>query len=219
MFISSTLFLGLLIGCISLNKKTPRTPMLHCPTGYNEITLSPSNWTVEYSGYGNVEFTSEQEIDVTPRPARTPQSTHASLVLSKLNLPNNFDVLVEYKNNRALRKNTPNPWEVFWLFFQYQKQDNNSKITNYIVAKTNGVELGKAFGETGQEFIKTVEKPHATFNEWHLLRLNKTDSELLIELDGQKAMGSSSQGLFQHQGRLGLYSEDAAVTIRKVCLN
>ncbi len=185
--------------------------------------MNSQNWTVAYSGYGKIEFDHKtNEILIAPQQARTPQSTHASLVLSNQHVTNNFDVIVEYKNNEPLRTTAPNPWEVFWLFFQYQKGVGPHKTTNYAVAKPNGIELGKAFDEVGQSFLKTVDHPIASFNQWHQLRIKRSGEKLTLYFDNKKIFDwddkNAKEKLYDHQGPLGLYSEDASVTIRKVCL-
>lgn len=197
--------------------------MVSCPQDMKEVPLTKHHWLTEYLGYGNVDYLKSNEIFMSPKRARTPQSTHATLVLSNFTLAENFDLIVEYKNNQALREQTPNPWEVFWLFFQYQKATERQKLTNYVVAKPNGIELGKAFDEEGQEFLKTASSPTASFNEWHQLRVKRENSVVTIYFDEKKALewkpSDTEQQLFNHEGYVGLYSEDASVTIRKFCAN
>ncbi len=188
-----------------------------------ELPMTAQHWNVEYSGYGKVEFDAKtNQIEIAPKEARTPQSTHATLILSKQILTNTFDLIVEYKNNKALRAGPPNPWEVFWLFFQYQKVHGSNKRTNYVIAKPNGIELGKAFDEVGQSFLKTADYPVASYNQWHQLRIKRNATQLTLYFDNKKVFewqeSNDQEKLFDHLGVIGLYSEDASVTIRKTCL-
>ena len=218
-FITIFLFSLVSLNCSSLTTQSLVSPMEACPKDFKEIALSPQLWQTEYSGYGHVEFSpSINEILMSPKPARSPQSTHASLVLSKFSLPNDFELIVEYKNNQALRSVNPNTWEVFWLFFQYRKEQDGTKSTNYVIAKPNGMELGKAYGEVEQVYVKTVDSPKATFNQWHQLRIKKHQQALKVLFDQQQAFDTNMQDLFTHEGFIGLYSEDASVTIRKFCI-
>lgn len=215
-------FLLLLTGCAILGDKKTDPRLYHCPYPMREIPLSSQHWNVEYSGFGKIEFDHKtNEILIAPQEARTPQSTHASLVLSKQILTNYFDLIVEYKNNEPLRKTMPNPWEVFWLFFQYQKV-GGQKRTNYAVAKPNGMELGKAFDEVGQTFLKTTDYPKTSFNQWHQLRIKRMGPQLILYFDNKKIFAwqasPDQDRLYDHHGPIGLYSEDASVTIRKLCL-
>lgn len=227
MVISTLIAFTSFVSCSSLNKSNPHQPLVECPSGTKNIPLSQLNWGVEYSGYGSIEFSQKtNEIFMSPRAARGPQSTHASLIPSKFILNQDYDLFVEYKNNKPLRAESPNPWEVFWLFFQYQKSEGRSKLTNYLMAKPNGIEMGKAFDEDGQTFIKTVDHPKASFNQWHLLRIKKQKDEISVYFDQQKVFdwkapedSNDQTSLFTHQGQIGLYSEDASVVIRRVCVD
>ena len=192
-----------------------------CPGGLKPIALSSLYWTEAYDGYGKITF-SGGILHLEPRRARSPQSTHASLVLSKAILPSEkFDILIEYKNSEALRRESPNPWELLWVFFQYQPAGGLEKTTNYVIAKTNGLEIGKAFGEIGQTFLKTDESSRAGFEKWHTLRIQRDGGNLRVQLDAHPPLlwkDSDSTRLYNQQGGIGLYTEDARVSVRKVCV-
>lgn len=197
-----------------------------CPDGMKLVPLNPENWTSAYTGYGEISF-NDGVAQLAPRAARSPQSTHASLALSKLELPaDDFKLQVEYRNIQALRAGPPNPWELLWIFFQYRNGSPNGKTTNYVVAKTNGLEIGKAFGEVDQVFLKTTEAPRANFRDWHLLSIERAGNQLRIQLNAEPAMiwneesiSSSASRLFHQKGQIGLYTEDARVSVRKVCVS
>ena len=190
-----------------------------CPQGLNDIPLTVENWKTEYSGYGKVIY-QDNKIFMAPKEARIPQNTHASLVLSKFKvLSDNFEIVVDYKNVTSLRKVKPNTWEVFWLFFNYVPGADNVKTANYVVAKPNGIELGRAAKLTEQAFIKTAEEPRATFNEWHRLKVHKAGGALKVYFDEVFVFETSEDQLFTAHGKIGLYTEDASVVIKRVCLN
>lgn len=196
-----------------------------CPEGTTEIPLNQQNWKTEYEGFGRVSY-EDGKIRMEPKSARTPQSTHASLVLSNLILPaGDFDLFVQYKNELALRATPPNPWELFWILFQYQQGPEQTKVTNYIIAKPNGMELGRASGLVDQRFLKTSDEPRAQFNKWHTLQLVRKGPVLTVIFDGKKVFDwndlespDENLRLFNQTGRIGLYSEDARVVVKRVCV-
>ena len=192
-----------------------------CPAGYQEIPLTNEYWKTEYDGYGQVVYQPEpQMISMAPQAARNPASTHASLVLSKFDIDSdNFDLLVEYKNVAALREENPNPWEVFWLFFNYVPAVEGQKTTNYVLAKPNGFELGRASQSVDQVFVKTSEEVKASFNEWHTTRVQMQDGVGKFYFNEKYVFDAASSALYTAKGKIGLYTEDASVIVKKVCLN
>lgn len=192
-----------------------------CPAGYKEIPLTTEYWKTEYDGYGQVVYQPEpQMISMAPQAARNPASTHASLVLSKFDLDSdNFDLLVEYKNVVALREENPNPWEVFWLFFNYVPGVAGNKTTNYVMAKPNGFELGTASQLVDQVFVRTSEEAKASFNEWHTMRVQMQDGIGKFYFNEKFVFDAASSALYTAKGKLGLYTEDASVIVKRVCVN
>lgn len=192
-----------------------------CPDGFKNIPLTAEYWKTEYDGYGAVTYQTDQNlISMAPQAARSPANTHASLVLSKFNIESdNFDLIVEYKNVAALREENPNPWEVFWLFFNYLPGADGTKTTNYVVPKPNGFELGRASQLVDQQFIKTSEDGKAVFNEWHKLRVQVSSGLSKFYFNERYIFDTPSSALFTSKGKVGLYTEDAAVEVKRVCLN
>ena len=157
--IASLLPVSALLGCGSIVFAQNRYD--ECPEGTVESMLDQKQWNVAYTGYGRVDFEvkdGKKAVNMEPALARSPQSTHASLVLSKFKLPaDSFDLHIQFMNDKPVRgPAAANPWETFWLMFQYQPQAKGQKTTNYIAAKPNGIELGTAFGDVGQTFLRTV---------------------------------------------------------------
>ena len=190
-----------------------------CPVGFTDVSLSKKNWKIEYKSDGRIDFYSDQ-IFMAPKPVHLPQHTLSTLVLSKFDIvSDNFEIIVDYKNLAALRKHNPNPWEVFWLLFNYVPGAGDVKTANYVVAKTNGIEMGRAAKIIDQTYIKTADYPKATFDEWHRLRVHKIDDALKIYFNDEFVFAIPVNQLFTAPGKIGLYSEDASVVVKRVCLN
>lgn len=188
----------------------------------SSVPLTPSYWEVVYNGNGRVEFDRQRkELVLIPKVPETPQQTFAALVVLKklkIKLLQDFVVRIEVSNERQLRALAPNDWEVFWFFGNYRKSEAGTKEANYFILKPNsGAELGIAFDEVGQKFLKT--------DTSSLLKLPARDELILIKrgtsfrayrnqilvLDYKE--GDSEHKLYPHAGTFGLYSEDAQVRI------
>ena len=173
------------------------------------VPLNNQNFQSQYNGFG--EVTIQDKIILNPKISVKKEETHAALVLYKKPLEN-FKVRIKYRV-KPLRTD-PNPWEVFWIFFNYQ--DKQKKETNYFIFKTNGIELGKAWGEVEQSFIKTKDYPKLDYNKIYTLSLIKNEKYIEVFIDGNKVLFSDKKAidqLFSHKGQLGLDSEDAFVEI------
>ncbi|HLD43900.1 MAG TPA: hypothetical protein VJC18_00575, partial [bacterium] len=122
---------------------------------------------------------------------------------------------------QQLRTDTePYPWEVFWVFFNYDSEDHQNIRTNYFIFKTNGIELGRFESPDQQTFLATDDEPLVvvgTPNEWVL---EKTGQLLSITIDGVLVMtyngGVENEALFDHAGSIGLYTEDAQAHVTAI---
>lgn len=180
------------------------------------FAMQPAQWKTEYDGQGQVKFEA-RGLRLRPQAALLPTETHAALVLSRAAKDTRyFEVEVRFTNVASLRTVNPQPWEVFWLLFNYQPQ-GNEKETNYIVLKTNGVEIGRAFGKLGQKILRTWEFPRTSFGTSQKLKVRRMGTRILIEVnDNAKLVYDFSQDEEQplnQSGTIGLYSEDAEVLI------
>lgn len=206
---------------VELSKDKDEDKAQVCPEGYKDISLTKANWEMEFDGYGKVIFNeAENTVYMEPKKALSPRVTHASLVLSKFNIESeNFDIIVDYKNEAALRLTHPNPWEVFWLYFNYVPSGvNHAKTANYAIAKPNGFEVGRAARVWDQVYVKTTDPVTATFKEWHRLRVHQQNGVAKFYFNGAYVFEVPTSVLFTAHGKIGLYCEDAAVMIRRVCL-
>ncbi len=183
------------------------------------LTLQPSQWTTLYSGQGEVHFT-PKGLSLKPAAAQTPEQTHAALVLSQIQNARYFDLEIVFQNVQPLRQGNPQPWEVFWLFFNYQTDHQNQKKTNYLILKPNGLELGRATQEVHQDILKTWPQPISRFGQDHHLRLQRWSTKLIITLDQQPEVTyefvKDAEKPFDQQGHIGLYCEDAEVLVKSV---
>jgi hypothetical protein len=181
------------------------------------IDLGRKNWKVEYEGFGQINF--NNGINLQPRSVASaaPEQTHSALALSN-ELYKNFALKIKYKNVSTLRKPASNSWEVFWLMFNY-RSDQDHKKTNYFIFKPNGIELGKAYGKVDQQFLSTDEFPKSEIGKEYELSLFKQGQNVQVFINGKSALdfkGDSKNSLFDENGHIGLYTEDAQVQISKL---
>lgn len=199
------------------------------------VPLNETYWDLEYSGGGVVQYSASQELPglvLLPKKPLYPGETYAALVLSNKRLmkpPKDFIFEVEVVNQQQLRELTPNPWEVFWFFFNYRVGVDGKKEANYFIPKfEKGIELGKAYGEVGQTFLKTSSSPSTELTVPEIYTFIKKGQSFKVFKNRKRIM--SFQGhvstenettpqdsfLFDHAGQFGLYTEDALVKIISV---
>lgn len=149
----------------------------------------------------------------TPKSA---QETFSDLViLQRLHPTTNFQIHLEFKVLKQYRTSA-NPWESFWIFWSYNKDSLNLKYTNYVIFKSNGLEIGKAYKEISQDFIYTDTNTTIELEKWHSVDLEFANDELSIQLDDKKIRIEKNKILqcYRLPGRIGLYTEDARVLIK-----
>lgn len=190
------------------------------------IALTQANWDFEdygYSGYGSITFASDG-ITLSPKAATSSGETHAALILAKATQQTpvkDFTLSVELITETQLRTGSPaNPWEVAWIFFNYLPVSGN-KETNYFILKTNGIELGKAFESSGQDFLFTEGTPQLSLNTPYTISITKNGQDLTIKVNGETVLsGSTWTGpLYDVPGWIGIYTEDATVKVLSVSLS
>lgn len=139
------------------------------------------------------------------------------IVLPDLHPTYPFEIRLQFKVDRQYRGVSANPWESFWLFWSYNLDGAGRKKTNYIVFKTNGLEIGKASGITTQEFVWTDSQPKIVVGEWNDLLLSQGETQLEVKLNDRfvNLEGLELKKLYRHPGRIALYAEDAKVIVRK----
>ena len=186
-------------------------------------------WQTVYDGFGQILFEPGGGIVLVPKSAGSPDLTHAALLLGReprYPLSRDLRVTVVVTNESQLRSGSPpNPWECFWLFFNSKFDDSGHIRANYFIFKTNGVELGRAFDHVQQAFLATRETPRMSLGERNTIQLTKIGQRVEVKIDGNPALEyvadpavglTSSQGLFDESGSIGLYTEDARVRVHSV---
>lgn len=130
------------------------------------IPLTSDNFISQYSGYGAISF---NPLQLSPKPPVKLNETHSALVLTQKQYQY-FKLQITFQVVKQLRSQ-PNPWEVLWVFFNYQK--TKLKNTNYFIFKTNGLEVGQAWGALSQHFIASTNTPTLKTKSSYLLTIIK----------------------------------------------
>lgn len=176
-----------------------------------------TGWHTEYDGYGSVVY-GEDRILLVPKVSTNPSETHAALALTDEIQPKDFRLTIVAETTEQLRTGSaPNPWEAFWVFFNYLPT-TAGKNTNYFVLKTNGAELGKATGATDQQFLSTVTLPSTTaVGTVNVFEVTKQGTHVVVKVNDAVLIDFTGP-VFDVPGHIGLYTEDAIVRIKSVDL-
>lgn len=179
-------------------------------------TPSPS-FDVIYDGYGRVEL--GPPILLSPKVSTHSLETHAALVTSRETYRGDYEATFRLTNLSQLRTNSsPNPWEVGWFVFGY-KPDRTFK---YVILKPEGygVELGEFLAADGQNFLYTSNRGAQTFpvGQTYDVRLRVENNVITLFVNGTERMRYrvSTRDRLSTDGKIGFYSEDAAVRIENV---
>lgn len=189
------------------------------------LSTTENDWDIVYDGFGGVLLDSVDGIILKPQASTELDETHAALVLSKKTLLyplRDFRLTIVATTNEQLRIPTPNPWEVFWIFFNYRGDRPDSKETNYFILKPNGIELGKAYGAIDQAFLSTLPSPQLVVGEANTFVLDKKGGNIQVSVNGVVVLNyqgrDGSTAIYDQAGAIGLYTEDARVTIHSVTI-
>lgn len=198
------------------------------------VPLSADAWDVVTTGYGEVNF--DNGITITPK-IPTDGDVHSALLLLKQTetCPVKDFALTVHATTVKQFQSTPEPWEVFWIFFNYRplaelaapgapealyRTQPDGKITNYFIEKTNGIELGTAYGEFGQNFLKTLSSPQLKLGDETEYAIRFEKGALTVAINGVPALTYPAAGetslLEIDPGSIGLYAEDSLVLVKKV---
>ena len=188
------------------------------------VTLTAENFDIAYSGGGAVVM-NHSEITLSPQISTTSSETHAALVMLKetqYKPAKNFELVVNVSTTQQLRQNdTPNDWEVFWLFFNYNG-DNTNKTTNYFISKPKtGIELGIAYEQIGQVFLSNQPAATTAIGQSHTFKFRRLNNVFTVYRDDKLFYTYTnnplaSKKLYDSKGSIGFYTEDAAVEIKAV---
>lgn len=157
-------------------------------------------------------------LDSKVIPSNSEQTFSDILVLPKLHASRAFQVGFDFQVIRQYRRPQAHPWESLWLFWSYNLDGEGQKLTNYIVFKPNGLEIGKAYKEVSQDFIWTQSQPQICVGQWHRVLFAREGVNLLLWLDGVSVPFPHLKidSLYQYPGRIAFYVEDSRVMLRKI---
>jgi hypothetical protein len=174
-------------------------------------------WLVRFDGYGCARMADGIDgptFALAPDAADGAHATHAQLLLgpatgARLTLD------VEVMTTRQLRTGAaPNPWEVAWVVWHHTDDEH----FYYFIPKPNGWELGKRDPAYpgGQRFLATGSAPRHPVGRWTRVRITQQDGTTTVHVDGVRLVAYTDAERPYTTGRVGLYSEDAAVLARGV---
>ncbi|WP_371672149.1 calcium-binding protein [Streptomyces sp. NBC_00289] len=163
-------------------------------------------WVSVFNGHGT-NVGDDHSLSLSPKPAEDPGTTHAGLVVSTASYA---DVRFEARMRtvRQLRDPDPNPWEVPWLVWAYTDPEH----FYYVTLKPNGWELGKRDPAYpgGQRFLATGRRAYPV-GGWYDVRVEQRGAELAVLVGGEELVTFTDAERPYRAGRVGAYSEDAAV--------
>jgi hypothetical protein len=105
--------------------------------------------------------------------------------------------------------------------FNYQQiggDTSTNKTTNYFILKPNGCELGTAYDSLGQTFLADAATPTLSLGTAYQYSISKRGQLLTVAINGMQVFDATYTGLYDQEGIIGLYCEDAAVQVSSVDL-
>jgi hypothetical protein len=180
------------------------------------------HWELRYHGYGCVtveahhasDASSDATLFMTPVAAQSAGDTHAPLVLGPSH-GDEFTLKASVETVQHTRRgDTPNPWEVAWVVWQYQDDEH----FYYFIPKPNGWELGKRDPAYpgGQRFLATGTDRVFPIGRVHHVTVQQTGTLLTVAVDGVPLVQFRDTERPYRAGRVALYAEDAAVRVHRV---
>ena len=205
--------------CVAAPLPTPTPAPTPTPTpSASTIPLSAASWVTEYDGYGSVTYDATNGIYLSPMASTQPSETHAALALAAIPPMKDFHLVITASTDQQLRTgSTPNTWETFWIFFNYQPTATG-KNTNYFTLKTNGVELGTATDLLGQTFLDTGSSTATAVGASNTFDIVKVGTHVKVMINGTTVVDYTGT-LFDVAGSIGLYTEDARVHVTSVSVS
>ena len=171
------------------------------------------SWLVEFGGFGAVRVT-DGSLELVPAQAASTSVTHSALVTGPvLSAPIVFDVRV-FTGAQLRVGDLPNPWEAAWIVWAF----TDAAHCYYFLPKPNGWELAKrdpAY-RGGQRILTTGESPKFRVNRWYDVRVTHRGAEFMVSVDGQEVTRYVDTERPYREGKIALYSEDAAVRFDNV---
>ena len=205
------------------NNPTDESPTDGTPTGFTLLSTTEDDWEVLSTGYGFVSMDAGEGIVLSPM-AETSGETHAAWVIAKTTQTTpikDFIADMEITVESQLRTPTPEPWEVFWFFFNYRSTGPNlDNETNYFIYKPNGYEFGRAFEGDGEQYffyLNPVVQYYYSIGDTYQLRVKKVGQTVSIFINGVFVLEQTGttwpDQFYDIPGAFVLYTEDAVVRI------
>lgn len=176
-------------------------------------------WTVVFGGYGCVKAQVEAGKEwflLAPQAVADSSQTSASLVVGPQH-GLNFAFAASMITDTQLRQGaSPNVWETAWIVWDYTDNEH----FYYAIMKPNGWEIGKRDPAYpgGQRFLVTGNTPTYPIGEWHRATVIRKGARTRFLVDGLELASFQDSERPYKGGRVGLYTEDAAVRFRSVSL-
>ncbi|MEV1021536.1 calcium-binding protein [Streptomyces sp. NPDC050264] len=197
---------ALAVGLSRCGREDPEPPPVPWQDGSTH-----GRWLSVFNGHGT-NIGDDDALSLSPRPAEDPGTTHAGLVVSTASYA---DVRYEarMRTEKQLREPTPNPWEVPWLVWAYTDPEH----FYYITLKPNGWELGKRDPAYpgGQRFLATGHEAYPV-GDWSDVRVEQRGATMTVTVADQPLVTFTDPERPYNAGRVGAYSEDAAVTFEEL---
>lgn len=178
---------------------------------------------VVWDGYGKVGWNPKlQELVMIPNAPVGPSEEHSALVVSNQVFKQPFRMSFTMNTMAQLRTGAePNPWETGWAVLGY-KDDGKFK---YVTLKTNGLEIGESLLNDAQVFPYTAPFSPGIYPigaDYHQV-VEVRDNIISIMVNGEKIkeymmFTPGSADTLKADGRVGFYSEDAAVKVSNIVL-
>lgn len=183
------------------------------PSGADEWEEGQSygQWRLAYHGHGSVSG-DDEEVVMVPKSADSLDATHASLVLTNVNLADDIDFSVTLRTEDQVRKDPPNAWEVGWVLWNYR----NDEHFYALALKPNGWELSKQDPAYpgNQRFLASGDHPTFPLNEDHRARITQQGNTITVYAEDVRLATFTDEETPYYSGAVGLYTEDAEVRFR-----
>lgn len=182
-------------------------------------------WVLKYLS-GGVAESINGVLHMAPAPSTASNITRAS-ELHTTQIFKNFQLDFNARTNKQLRQNsTPNPWEVFWIFFRYTDEAPKSNHHMYFYLGINGFEFGKKDNKPTdptleqQIFLKTGSLPKVRLGVTNHFTIIAQGFHYTIKIDGVTVIDMTdpvvNDPAKMTQGLIGMYAEDSDFSVDNV---
>lgn len=174
-----------------------------------------------WDGYGKVGWNPKlQELVMIPKSPNGPNEEHSALVVSNQIFKQPFRMSFTMNTIAQLRTGAePNEWEVGWAVFGFEE---GGKF-KYATLKTNGLEIGESLLDDKQTFPYTAPFTPGIYPIGADYRqvIEVRDNVISVTVNGEKIkdytmFAPGSTDTLPPDGRVGFYSEDAAVKVSDI---